>query len=272
MALPLYQKHPPSLAVTYADVENHALHQEEPLLGTPGAISLRSNANGTTFYVRQFYDFDRRKRDQYLCQAGTKDEDATVRAWRRRLEEAKELRTAVRLLSREGYLLMEPKQVRDLVSLGEGAVLAGEHAFKVIVNRLGIRVKAAPSEAKQRGVVLAIGAKDHSLLTELQRGVAMSTHGVAAVRVPLPERFALHQLVAAAASEGGIHRRGRSLKQAAALIAAMGELYPGALSEAYGKTPTSARKHIRKSLEKIRADLEPHPQAWNEIGQAARVA
>lgn len=348
MASPLYKKHPPTLATTYADVENHALHQDEVLVGTPGAISIRENANKTRFYVRQYYDFDRKKRDQYLCQVDVPDCERLIKAWRTRIDEAKDLQASVRLLAREGYSTLQAKHLAALAPLsryrafGAGAVLVGTHAFEVIANRLGIRVPvfatedvdvarpgklaleklpkggllallresgidfvdvpglehgAPPTSYKERGrsrftfdlLVPAGGEKIETLpvpelnahatalpylrylLTETQMGAAISGHGVAAVRVPVPERFALHKLIVAQLRVGRTEKSRKDLRQAGVLIAAMGELFSGSLEEAFRKTATSSRKHIRKSLEMIRASLEPHPQAWEEAARAAKL-
>ena len=244
------------------------------LVGTPGAISPRENASGTQFYVRQFYDYEGRKRDQYLCQLGARNCNAVVDAWKKRIEEAKELRAAVRLLAREGYSILDPKHLAAVAPLSRhkvfeaGAVLIGTHAFEVIVNRLGIRVAvsatedvdiarpgklalkgtpeggllallresgidfvgvpgfvhgAPPTSYKERGrsrftfdlLVPTTGDEIETLpvpelnahatglpylrylLTETQMGAAMSSQGIAAVRVPIPERFALHKLLVA---------------------------------------------------------------------------
>ena len=348
MAQPLYRRHPASLAATYADVENHALHQDDVLVGTPGAISIRQNASGTRYYVRQYYDFDRRKRDQYLGQVGSDEGEAAAGAWRKRIEEANELQAAIRLLAREGYSLLSPKHLAALAPLGRhrvfeaGAVLVGTHAFEVIANRLGIRVaifstedvdiarpnklalqkplaggllellresgidfvgvpalrRGAPSTSfKEKGrsrftldlpvpvpgdeieTVPIPELRAHAtglpylryLLAETQMGAALSSHGAGAVRVPLPERFALHKLIVARLRAGRAERSRKDLKQAAVLIAAMGELFPGALRDAYGKTPASARKLIRESLANLRTELQVHPQSWEEVASAARL-
>ena len=348
MATPLYRKHPQALATTYADVENHALHQDEILVGTPGAISVRENANKTRFYVRQFYDFDRTKRDQYLCQVGAPDCDAQIGAWKTRIEEARQLQASVRLLAREGYSVLQSKHLAALAPLsrhgifGAGAVLVGTHAFEVIVNRLGIRVAAfstedvdvaragklalgsvpkggllamlresgidfvdvprlkrgaPPTSYKEKGrsrftfdlLVPVAGERIETLpvpeldahatglpylrylLTETQTGAAMSSHGVAAVRIPVPERFALHKAVIAQLRVGRTEKSRKDLRQAAVLIAAMGELHPGALEAAFVKTAASSREYIRKSLETMRADLESHPQAWDEVARTAKL-
>jgi len=345
MATPLYQKHPPSLAATYADIENHALYQGEVLVGTPGAISLRENANKTRFYVRQYYDFDGKKRDQYLCQAGTEGCDKTIAEWKGRIEEAKELLKGIRLLAREGFRVLNPKHLAALAPLSThrifeaGAVLVGTHAFEVIVNRLGIRVAsfatedvdiarpgklalekppkgglvellresgidfvgvpgfkrgAPPTSYKEKGrsrftfdllvptqgeeieslPVPELGAHATALpylkylLTETQMGAAISSHGAAAVRVPVPERFALHKMIVAQLRVGRTEKSRKDLKQAAVLIAAMSELFPGSIEGAYQKTAKSSRALIRKSLGKLEEELQAHPRAWEELAKA----
>jgi hypothetical protein len=344
MPRPLYQKHPPSLAAAYADVENHALHQDEILVGTPGSISPRSNANDTRYHVRQYYDFEGRKRDQYLGQLA----DGEIAEWKKRIEEAQQLQASIRLLAREGFSLLQPKHLAALAPLARhrifeaGAVLVGTHAFEVIANRLGIRVatfatedvdiarasKLALEKAPQGGLLALLresgidfvdvpgftkGAPPTSykekgrsrftfdllvptsgdeietlpvpelnahatalpylryLLTETQMGAALSTHGAAGVRVPIPERFAIHKLIVAQLRTGRSEKSRKDLQQAASLIAAVGELLPGALGDAFAKTASSSRGYIRKSLEQLRTELEPHPQAWDEIARAAKL-
>ncbi|HET9651451.1 MAG TPA: GSU2403 family nucleotidyltransferase fold protein [Usitatibacter sp.] len=109
------------------------------------------------------------------------------------------------------------------------------------------------------------------LLSDTQRAAAMSLHGVAAVRVPVPERFALHKLVVAQLRSGRSEKSRKDLEQAAVLIAALGELHPGALEDAFARTPVSCRKHIRRSLRHIRGDLQAHHAAWEEVAAAAKL-
>lgn len=111
------------------------------------------------------------------------------------------------------------------------------------------------------------------LLTETQTGAAISSQGVAAVRVPTPERFAIHKLIVARLRVGRAEKSQKDLKQAAMLIAATGELFPGAIEDAFNKTPASSRKHIRRSLEQIRPQLATaHPQSWDEVAKAAKLS
>lgn len=349
MAAPLYTRHSPGLAAVYADVENNALNREEPLVGTPGSLTVRQNASGSQFYVRQYYDYDGRKKDQYIGgPPGEVEAEKRAEEWRSRIAEAKDVLNSVRLLGREGYCLLSPKPLAALAPLAKhkifqaGALLVGTHAFEVIVNRLGIRVAvfktedvdiarptglavealpqggllellresgidfvdvpglrpgAPTAKYKEKGrsqftfdllmpasgdeaeihPVPELGAHATALpyfkylLTENQMGAAISNHGVVAVRVPVPERFALHKLIVSQLRIGRPEKSLKDLNQAAVLIAALGENQPGALELAYAKTAVSTRKHIKKSLMQIRTQLEPHPRAWEEVASAAKI-
>ena len=289
MASPLYRRHSAGLAATYADVENHALSQPEVIIGTPGSVTIRQNAAGVRFYARQYYDHERRKRDQYIG-VDSPETEAKVIALRARIEEAKDILVSVRLLAREGYAVLPPKHLAAIAPLSShgvfaaGALLVGTHAFDVMVNRLGIRVAAAfatedvdiarphklaldnPTKLRIHATGLPYLAY---LLGETQMGAALSSQGVAAVRIPVPERFALHKLVVSRLRKGRSEKSLKDLQQASTLIAALGELYPGALENAYARTPVSRRTDIRKSLEQVRSQLEAHPQSWDEIARAA---
>jgi len=84
-------------------------------------------------------------------------------------------------------------------------------------------------------------------------------------------RFAIHKLIVAQLRAGRPEKSQKDLRQAATLIAALGELLPGAIEDAYRKTPTSSRRHLRKSLERIRPELEAHPRSWEEAAEAAKL-
>jgi hypothetical protein len=349
MVAPLYRRHSPGLAATYADVENHVLSQGEIMVGTPGSVTLRSNGTGSRFWVRQYYDFERRKRDQYIVGYDSPDAERRLSELKQRIAEAKDLLKSVRMLAREGYSTLTPRHFAALAPLADhgffraGGLLVGTHAFEVIVNRLGIRAESFATEDvdlarasqlavkpmpeggllallresgidfvevpqfdhgkpstsfKERGrsrftvdlLVPATGDKAGAqavpelqahaaalpflryLLSETQTGAALSTQGIAAVRVPVPERFALHKLIVSRLRVGRSEKSLKDLRQAAVLIAAVGELHPGALEDAYKHTPLSMRSNVRRSLEKLRDPLAAHPRAWEEVSSFAKLA
>lgn len=340
---PLYRLHAPALAATHADLENHAMATREVFAGTPGSVVIRSNATGTLFYARQYYDHDRVKRDRYIAgPVGSPQADALADAWRNRIAEKNEYLQSVKILLREGYLALGPKPFAALAPLcthglfAAGALLVGTHAFSSIANRLGIRVSAFPTEDidvarpdalklaavpdggllgmlresgikfvavpefdprtpstkfKEAGrsrmqVDLLVPARGKEvtirpvpelgthatalpylgyLLAESQPGIVMSHHGVAAVRTPVPERYAVHKLVVSRLRTGRSEKSLKDLRQAATLIAAMAELFPGAFAQAFAKLPATATKHARSSLELVKPLLAAHPKAGEEI-------
>jgi hypothetical protein len=344
----LYRRHSPGLAATYADIENHALSLGEVLIGTPGSVSLRRNAAGVQYWVRQYYDFERRKRDQYVVAHGADQAEDRLKDLRDRIRETQDLLHTVRLLAREGYATLTPRHFAVIARLANaglfraGAILVGTHAYESILNRLGIRAEVfatedidiarnarlairdvpagglleilrgsgidfvevspfdprdPPIKFKERGrsrftLDLLVPARGDEagvepvpelaahaaalpyfryLLGETQMAAALSSQGAAGVRIPVPERYALHKLIVSRLRRTGSEKSFKDLRQAAILIAAVGENLPGALERAYGRTPVSARSLIRKSLEAIRESLSAHPQAWEELAACARV-
>jgi hypothetical protein len=103
------------------------------------------------------------------------------------------------------------------------------------------------------------------LISETQPGVAISRTGCVAVRVPLAEKFAIHKLLVSQLRVGKGEKSRKDVQQAAILMAALCELQPGSIQEAFAKTPVSARSRIRKSLAEADKLLSDHPLALAEI-------
>jgi hypothetical protein len=104
------------------------------------------------------------------------------------------------------------------------------------------------------------------LLADSQMSLLMAREGCCMVRVPLPERFALHKLMV---SQLRTNRGGQSEKdrfQAAVLLAVLGENHPGAIEEAWRRVPVSILARLRSAVAQIRHLLEPeHVRAWEEL-------
>jgi hypothetical protein len=338
-----FLSHKRSTAAVYADLETHALAQAVAPTATPGGIVARTNASGYAFYALQNYGFDGRRRETYVAgPVGDPEAERKVLALRSEIRDAKGAVDSVRMLAREGYAIMDPREFAVVAALANrglftaGAALVGTHAFGAIVNKLGIRAATfgtedidlgratrlalpAPLEGgllgalrdsgidfvavppldprdpsvtfKEKGrsrftVDLLVPSKDsryrvefipelecHAtalpyfryLVSETQPAIVMSRLGCAAVRVPLPERFALHKLLVAQLRTGRGEKSLKDLRQAAVLIAALGEQHPGALQSAYAMTPTSVRTRIRKSLAGIRDLVGEHGRGLEEL-------
>lgn len=104
------------------------------------------------------------------------------------------------------------------------------------------------------------------LLAESQFGALLAREGSCAVRVPLPERFAIHKLIVSALRRSGDEKGQRDRSQAAVLCAALAELHPGALESALEAVPKRASRYLRNALPPVRERLErPHPRAWEAL-------
>ncbi len=85
------------------------------------------------------------------------------------------------------------------------------------------------------------------LLGESQDVPVLSPHGVVLVRVPVPERYAIHKLVVSQLRSKSSSKPGKDLRQAATLIEALVERFPGAVEGALSAVPRSASKHVRRA-------------------------
>lgn len=104
------------------------------------------------------------------------------------------------------------------------------------------------------------------LLADSQTAPLLAREGCCAVRVPLPERFAIHKLIVAQLRGAASAKSDKDVLQASALCAALAELHPGALETAITAVPRGAKKHLSRGIQTARRYLEDaHPRAWEEI-------
>jgi hypothetical protein len=133
----------------------------------------------------------------------------------------------------------------------------------------------APSHDESFPVVPVPELKAHAvglpylgyLLAESQMGSVIAREGCCAVRVPLPEHFAVHKLVISRLRTGRAAKIATDIVQASVLCAALAQMHPGALEEASAKLPKKAQKHLRRGLEAARPLLEAHPRVFEELGK-----
>lgn len=108
------------------------------------------------------------------------------------------------------------------------------------------------------------------LLGESQMTAVIAREGCCAVRVPLPERFAVHKLLVSQLRVGRGAKSGKDVDQACVIAAALGDLHPGALEAAVAALPRSARRRYRAALILVQRRLAAaHPRAWAELSGAA---
>jgi hypothetical protein len=104
------------------------------------------------------------------------------------------------------------------------------------------------------------------LLRDSQDVAVLSPHGVVLVRVPVPERYAIHKLIISQLRKRTDSKPERDLRQAAILIDAAVERFPGAVEDALGAVPKSALRLLRRALAALRRHLPVSSEAaWEAL-------
>jgi hypothetical protein len=101
------------------------------------------------------------------------------------------------------------------------------------------------------------------LLGESMNVIVIGRESVVAVRVPRPERLALHKLWVSQVRAATSEKSPKDIHQGAVLIAVLAENESGALDEAFAAFPKSARAKLRLALQQARTLLarEAHERA-----------
>jgi hypothetical protein len=84
------------------------------------------------------------------------------------------------------------------------------------------------------------------LVDEAIDGVVLSPNQVVPVRVPSPERFAIHKLFSSQSRRSDRDKIRKDLQQAAVVSAAVEEATPGRLADAYRACPAAAKALVRR--------------------------
>jgi hypothetical protein len=104
------------------------------------------------------------------------------------------------------------------------------------------------------------------LLGSSQEVPLLSPHGVVMVRVPVPERFAVHKLLVSQLRAKTTSKPAKDLRQAATLIETIVERFPGALEDAMDAIPRSATKLIRRAMVALESHLPASAEsAWDAL-------
>ena len=105
------------------------------------------------------------------------------------------------------------------------------------------------------------------LLGASQEVPLLSSHGVVMVRVPVPERYAVHKLIVSRLRAKSSSKPEKDLRQAATLIEAVAERFPGALQDSLAAVPKSAVKHLARALDALKLHLPASAEsAWEVFG------
>ena len=104
------------------------------------------------------------------------------------------------------------------------------------------------------------------LLGASQELPILSPHGAVLVRVPLPERYAVHKLIVSQLRAKTSAKPEKDLRQAAILIDALAERFPGAVEDALKAVPKSASKLIQLAKKALESHLpQTAAAAWEAL-------
>ena len=103
------------------------------------------------------------------------------------------------------------------------------------------------------------------LLAASQEIPVISAHGVVTVRVPIPERYAVHKLIVSQLRTK-TSKPEKDLSQAATLFEAVAERFPGAVEEGLGAIPRSAARHVARARTALKRHLPASAEgAWEAL-------
>jgi len=104
------------------------------------------------------------------------------------------------------------------------------------------------------------------LLGASQEVPVLSPHGIVMVRTPTPERYAVHKLIVSQLRDKASSKAEKDLRQAATLIEAVTERFPGAVEEALRDVPKSAVRHVRQATNALARHLPSSSEvAWEAL-------
>lgn len=106
------------------------------------------------------------------------------------------------------------------------------------------------------------------VLGQTQMATLISREGCCPVRVPVAERFSIHKLVVSQLRTNRSAKSEKDIFQAAVLIAALGERFPGAISQAVEDLPVSAGRHLFAAASAVLGLMQDHPRACEEFRES----
>ena len=128
----------------------------------------------------------------------------------------------------------------------------GENYPTVAVPELGAHAKGLPYLAY--------------LLGTSQEIPLLSPHGIVLVRVPVPERLAVHKLIVSQLRNKASAKPEKDLRQAATLIEALAGRFPNAVEEALDGLPKSAVRYAVRAVKALERHLPASEEgAWEEL-------
>jgi hypothetical protein len=104
------------------------------------------------------------------------------------------------------------------------------------------------------------------LLGDTYMTALIAREGIAAIRIPSAERFALHKLMVSQLRTARDAKADRDLSQAAVLLAVLAEKHPGAIEDAAAAMPRSGRRYLKRASMALRSHLRSsYVRAWEAL-------
>lgn len=104
------------------------------------------------------------------------------------------------------------------------------------------------------------------LLGKSQEAPLLSAHGIVQVRVPVPARYAIHELLVSQLRGTVNSKAAKDLRQVATLIEAVVERFPGAVEDALSAVPKSAHRYLRRATVALKHHLAASAEAaWDAL-------
>jgi hypothetical protein len=107
------------------------------------------------------------------------------------------------------------------------------------------------------------------LVEEALDSVVLSPNQVIPVRIPAPERLAIHKLFSSQSRRGDRDKARKDLQQAAVLSAAVEEETPGRVGEAYRALPAAAKATVRRGAAAVRKLFDGDGEALEALRRIA---
>ncbi len=105
------------------------------------------------------------------------------------------------------------------------------------------------------------------LLGASQEVPILSPHGAVMVRVPVPERYAVHKLIVSQLRTKTTGKPEKDLRQASTLIEALADRFPGAVEDALAAVPKSASRLVKQAIVALERHLPgTATAAWDSLG------
>jgi hypothetical protein len=255
----------------------------QAFLGTPGALTQRTNENGTRFWVHRYSDAVGRRHEKYPTA------DRKTYSTLASLHNHGVFRAGAFVIGSHAYGVLlnvlgvkaVPYATEDVdIARREQLALTGIPPFLKMLRETGIKLGHPTSYAEPGGsrlrVDLLVPSPDESyptipvpelgayaqglpflryLLSISQEAPILSPHGVVLVRVPVPERYAIHKLIVSQLRGTVSSKAAKDLRQAATLIEAVIERFPGAIEDALSAVPKSAERYLRRAIPALKRHL-----------------